>query len=106
MDPLTLLAAHMVGDYVLQTDQQARTKLADWRPRAVHVSTYTLAFLPAVWGRPWDVVLTFLALVWVTHFITDSRRWASGKEWAPKPILVDQAIHLATLAVLARVFAT
>ena len=44
------LVAHMVGDYLLQTDWQARHKRggltdpAARRPLVTHVTTYTLAF--------------------------------------------------------------
>ena len=101
---LDLIAAHMVGDYVLQTEGQAATKLHDWRARAAHVTTYCLPFVLVAWIYTAALLptLTFVALLWVTHFITDSRRWASSERWAPLPILVDQTIHLATLAALAR----
>lgn len=100
---LDLLAAHMVGDYILQTDRMAARKLSDWRVRAVHVVAYSLPFsvVLAAHGYPGEW-RTFMALLMVTHFITDSRRWASGEKWAPKPIMVDQTIHLVTLAVLGR----
>lgn len=106
MDALTLLAAHMVGDYILQTHHQAIHKLTSPLVRAAHVTTYTLCFIPSAWlaGLSLSMAALFLALVWVTHFIVDSRRWASGEQWTPKPILVDQAIHLVVLAVLAQVF--
>ena len=51
------LVAHMVGDYLFQTDWQARHKKGgltaggvSTKALASHVATYTLAFLPAfVW---------------------------------------------------------
>ena len=49
------LVAHMVGDYLLQTDWQARHKRGGLggdpvarRALVTHVTTYTLAFLPAL----------------------------------------------------------
>ncbi len=106
MDPLTLLAAHMVGDYILQSDRVAKTKLTDVGIRVWHVSLYTLCFIPSVLLAHFPLMpaCLFLLAVWITHFVVDSRRWASGKDWAPKPILVDQALHLVTLAVLLNVF--
>ena len=94
----------MVGDYILQTEGQAARKLTDWRPRAAHVTTYCLPFIlvASLYAATFFDALAFIALLWVTHFITDSRRWASSGRWAPLPILVDQTIHLATLAALAR----
>ncbi len=78
------LVAHMVGDYLLQTDWQARHKrggLSDPLARRAlvkHVATYTLAFVPAfVWiGYELDVGWAIVAalLVSVPHFIVDDGR--------------------------------
>ena len=100
---LDLLAAHMLGDYVLQTNWMAKRKLSEWRVRLLHVLLYAIPFaLIAVLRADPPQSAAFVGLLIVTHFITDSRRWASGEAWPPKPILVDQTIHLVTLAVLAR----
>lgn len=101
---LELLAAHMVGDYILQSDDMAKRKLSDWRVRAVHVLAYTLPFIFVVgWkAATYEGALLFLLANGVVHFIIDSRRWASGEAWPPKPILVDQTLHLVQLAVLGR----
>lgn len=109
MKSLDLLACHMVGDYITQTGHMAANKLSDPKVRAQHVTVYVLGFVPALvpalllqkvsfWRK-----LAFLVSLWLSHFVTDSRRWASGEEWPPKPILVDQSIHLATLAILHRI---
>jgi hypothetical protein len=78
------LVAHMVGDYLLQTDWQARHKrggLTDPGARRAlvsHVATYTLAFVPAfVWiGYELDVGWAVVAalLVFLPHFIVDDGR--------------------------------
>ena len=102
---LDLIAAHMVGDYILQTDHMARNKFQDWKIRALHVTLYALPFLLLMCCYEASVAekAIFMGLLWLTHFVTDSRCWASAEKWPPKPILVDQAIHIATLAVIARV---
>src|SRR5665213_101761 len=102
MISLLLLAAHMLGDYITQNDWMAKYKLTNWRVRAVHVSVYCLGFVPVLFctSLPHRQYLLFLAILWITHFIIDSRRWASGKGWPPKPILVDQTIHVITLAIM------
>ena len=104
MRSIDLVAAHLVGDYVLQTNEQAVRKFEDRRARADHVTTYVACFLPVtlVSRAPVGRKLLFLVLLWLAHYATDSRRWASGKEWPPKPILVDQAAHAVQLAVLGR----
>lgn len=107
MNSLLLLAGHMLGDYILQTDHMATFKLKSAWVRAYHVSVYCLCFLPLMPlagltdpGR----LLLFLILLWATHFATDCRRWASADKWPPKPILIDQSIHIVTLALMGRAF--
>lgn len=96
----------MVGDFVTQTDWMATNKLKSAFVRGVHVSVYSLGFILVVLAARLDALsaLLFVALLWITHFITDSRRWASGDKWPPKPIMVDQSLHIATLAWLAWLF--
>jgi hypothetical protein len=79
------LVAHMVGDYLFQTDWQARNKRGGLsspgtarRALFAHVSSYTLAFLPAfIWiGSELDAgwaVLTAV-LVFVPHLVIDDGR--------------------------------
>lgn len=106
MDPLTLLACHLVGDFILQTNTQAQLKFVNSRVRAQHVTTYTLAFLPAiaVGHLGFFSGVFFLLFIWITHFILDSKRWASGRDWAPKPIMVDQTLHIVVLAIAYHLF--
>lgn len=101
---LDLIAAHMVGDYILQSDEMARLKLTDSFVRFVHVTLYTIPMIivALLHSTTPTSVLFFSMFVWISHFMTDSKRWASGDRWPPKPILVDQAIHLVTLAVASR----
>jgi hypothetical protein len=79
------LVAHMVGDYLLQTDWQARNKRGGLtaggtsrRALVAHVTTYTLAFLPAfIWiGSELDAVWAIVAavLVYVPHLLIDDGR--------------------------------
>lgn len=100
---LMFAACHMLGDYVFQTNGMAANKLTDWRWRTFHVTVYTAVFIvpAALSGLGLSRAAMMLAAIWVTHFITDCRRWASGDKWPPKPILVDQSLHLAELAAIA-----
>lgn len=79
------LVAHMVGDYLFQTDWQARNKRGGLGPDPVarralvsHVTTYTLAFLPAlVWiGTELEPVWAVVAgaLVFFPHLLIDDGR--------------------------------
>jgi hypothetical protein len=81
------LVAHMVGDYLFQTDWQARNKRLGLgggtnpvarRALLTHVFTYTLAFVPAfIWiGSDLNAGWAILAavLVFVPHVIVDDGR--------------------------------
>jgi uncharacterized protein DUF3307 len=78
------LISHLVGDFLLQTDWQARHKFGGLGPnresrRALlaHTFTYTLAFVPAlIWLAPeigaW--VIGAAALIGLPHMIQDDGR--------------------------------
>lgn len=113
---LALLVSHAAGDILLQTDWQALHKIrgfadADSR-RAIfqHVTTYTLAFIPAlIWigtntsaGR----AVAIAALVAIPHLVIDDgrfvRMWLHRVKGVERPgagltIAVDQVFHLLCL---------
>ena len=79
--------AHMVGDYLLQTDWQARHKAGGLgrdpvarRALLAHVATYTLAFVPAlIWiGDELSVGWAVLAGPWSPCRISSSTTAASS----------------------------
>lgn len=108
---------HLVGDYLLQTEWQANHKRGGLGPdrtarRALlmHVSTYTLAFVPALIWLAGDIgawVVGVGALVFVPHFVQDDGRLlraymvrvkGPGATSNPQVVLaVDQTFHLVTL---------
>ena len=106
MNSLLLLAAHMLGDFVTQNDWMAANKFRSSLVRTVHVAVYTAGFVPFLMLTPIGLGrgVGFLACVFVAHWVTDCRRWASGEKWPPKPIVVDQTLHLIQLAVFGRMF--
>ncbi len=99
---LRLLAAHLIGDFILQTNEEAIKKFDYPEIRQQHVAKYILPFIPVILVSKASWMNKVRFFVWVAdlHYITDSQRWASGEEWPPKPILVDQALHIAQLALL------
>lgn len=100
---IALVAAHMAGDYLFQSMYMAAHKLTNRWVRAYHVNVYTLCFLPVVcvwWPGLWRAIV-FVTLLWVAHFVTDSHRWRTNNPWQPMPILQDQALHVAQIAILA-----
>jgi hypothetical protein len=107
-----LVVCHLVGDFLLQTDWQARNKERGLGPDPVrrrallsHVVTYTAAFLPAlVWigietSAAWAVAIAIV--IAVPHLIQDDRRLLDayivrvkgGAESSGLRIAVDQAFH-------------
>ena len=107
---LLVLAGHLLGDFVAQTDWQAANKERSWRADVAHVLTYhlTMAVLVIPVWHDWSAVL-FLAISAATHALLD-RRWptrlvlgTTGSKgfstvfWGV--IATDQALHLSILAI-------
>ena len=107
----SLLLAHLLGDWILQTNWQARNKQHNWRAMISHVVVYHLVVLAVLvvrfgfWdGRVYAVVLGLAA----THAFLD-RRWPV--EWLMKAlgnatrndsdrwlaVMFDQSIHILLL---------
>lgn len=82
-----LLALHMLGDYVLQTDFLAQTKKASWWSLLAHCLTYSLPFA-VVFGVDWRVG----ALV-ATHFAIDALK----SRYEVIDYRQDQVCHLLAL---------
>jgi hypothetical protein len=114
---LVLLAGHLLGDWVTQTDWQATTKTRSWPALAAHVTSYhllmgTLLLLPVLRdGWPAGNALLTLTVSAATHAVID-RRWPvrallrvtaspnfATVEWGV--IAADQALHVTILAMLA-----
>jgi hypothetical protein len=116
----SFLVAHVVGDYLLQTDWQARHKRGGLsggvalRALVTHVTTYTLAFAPAlIWiggeiGAGW--ALLGAALVFLPHFLVDDGRvvrlWLARVKGVERfdvslAASVDQSFHVVSLFLLA-----
>lgn len=62
--PLSILAAHFAGDFLLQSNWMAQHKSKHWDVLAIHVALYSLCFVP--WG------LEFSAITFAAHFLTDA----------------------------------
>jgi len=72
---LYALAAHFIGDYILQTDHMAQEKTKRWVPAILHGMTYTLPFL--------FLTQSPLALLVIggTHIVIDRYRLAKYLVW-------------------------
>lgn len=84
-----LLAAHLVGDYVLQSDFLASTKGKNWYHLFAHALLYTVPFC-VLFGMDWRLIYTG-----IMHFLIDAfkARW----HWINYP--TDQALHYCQLIV-------
>jgi hypothetical protein len=103
---MEFVAAHMLGDFVIQTDTIAARKFDDWRVRTLHVLTYLLPFLALTpfLCDSWQQAAAMLIAIAVPHWVVDCRRWVKNHPWPAKAILVDQSIHAVCLAPVAIVF--
>jgi hypothetical protein len=115
------LVAHMVGDYLLQTDWQARHKRGGlsgdrlaFKALVSHVTTYTLAYVPAlIWiGDQLDAgwALLSAALIFVPHLLIDDGRFVRAYLANVKradgfdvglAASVDQSFHVLSLFLVA-----
>lgn len=116
-----LLVCHVAGDFLLQTEWQAKHKRAGLgrdpeRRRALvaHTVSYTLAFAPAFAWLAGDLgargAAALTAGVFLPHLVQDDGRLLSAyvrkvKHTTPKPgmlmLAVDQSFHLLVLFGLA-----
>jgi len=115
---VVLVVAHLVGDFLLQTDWQARYKEGGLGPDPVrrralrnHILTYTASFLPALIWIASEASLAKAILVGiliaVPHWIQDDGRllnvWIAvvkGANGAASPglrVAVDQSFHVVFL---------
>lgn len=65
-----IVLAHMIGDYLIQSDWMALEKTKKWVPAITHGITYTLPFLFITLSIP------ALLVICVTHIIIDHYRLA------------------------------
>jgi uncharacterized protein DUF3307 len=117
---------HLVGDFALQTEWQAQHKRGGLGPdptarRALvtHVTTYTLAFVPALiwlWDSIGGAALAVAAVIFATHLIQDDGRLIASYMRVVKnttaegrtlvAVMVDQTFHMLLLFAVALVAAS
>jgi hypothetical protein len=97
-----LYLAHLLGDYVLQTDGMARAK-RHWRGLIVHTGVHlALLFVLAAGALP--LVWTQLLTLAIVHFAIDSVKNAATNRWPERSITLyfaDQALHLLSILLVA-----
>jgi Protein of unknown function (DUF3307) len=120
------IVSHLVGDYMLQTDWQARNKRGGLsgtpvmrRALVSHIITYTLAFVPAlIWLYDGDGlgVIGVAALIAIPHLIQDDgtllisyARIVKKADITSNPELgasLDQSFHILALFLVALIAGT
>ncbi len=119
---IVFLVSHLVGDFLLQTEWQARCKHGGLggdsearRALLAHAGTYTLAFVPALIWLADEIgagaALGTAALIALPHLVQDDGRLiraylerVKGTDPDEVPgvtIAVDQSFHLVALLLLA-----
>lgn len=112
-----LLMAHLVGDFLLQTDGMAKNKATDWSWMLRHVGAYLAIVTVVVTAYalanpvPFVLIIVLLLFLAATHIILDRRtfvQWWTGlvgasPEYPWLSTVVDQIFHLLTVAVVAQV---
>jgi hypothetical protein len=86
------LIAHLMGDYVIQSNWMASHKTERVFPASAHAATYAACFLPLTHNwRP-------LAVIGGTHFVIDHWRLAKHVTWAKNLLgpAADRSEHTAT----------
>ncbi len=111
---IVFFVSHLAGDFLAQTDWQARHKSGGLggdpvarRALLSHVSVYTLVFLPAlVWigaEAGAGVAVLVAALIFLPHLVVDDGRLLRGymlhvkRTVDPPPglaLAIDQSVHL------------
>jgi len=111
-----LLVAHLVGDFLLQTNEMAWCKSQSWPWLLKHLGTYMAVMAVVLGALAWarSIPLWAAGSVWlliaVTHAILDRRgftRWwmrviGISPEVTWLHIAVDQVFHIVVLAATAQ----
>lgn len=74
------LLAHLVGDYVLQSHEEAVEKTERWAPAITHAIKYTAAFVPLTRS------VKALAVIGGTHAVLDHYRLAKHVNFAKNQV--------------------
>ncbi len=107
-----LLAAHLLGDWLLQTEWQAQNKTHNWRALLTHIVIYHAVILAViVFGYGFRNITAYVVVIVlaVTHAILDRRSFElwlmrTFRLTVERPperwlvLAVDQSIHLLLLA--------
>ncbi len=107
---LEIVLAHLLGDFVFQSNDLILKKYKTWRGTLEHVciiATFTALFLFPYWqhNETWMVV----GIIFATHFVQDVLKVEydaryNQKKKSTAPFFLDQILHLSLIVYLSTYF--
>lgn len=106
---LEIILAHLLGDFVFQSNDLIHKKYKTWRGSFEHVciiAAFTAVFLFPYWkhSETWMVV----GLIFSVHFVQDILKVEHDVHFNPKkstlPFFLDQILHLSLIVYLSTLF--
>lgn len=107
--PFLILAAHLIGDFILQDDKMAKSKDTSHAWCFSHIAHYSIPFYILFLANL--LPLWAFAAILAQHYLQDRYalhlRWMKfygqtpPDRWPVGPLAVDQAMHVSFLAVVA-----
>lgn len=105
-----LLVAHLMGDYLFQTNWMATYKTTKWSALIVHSLVYTACLTIVAFLTFGALPLWAVAVIFFTHVFFDKRTFtvwwvenvmgSSSKQFGWLVIMVDQVFHIITFAIV------
>ncbi len=105
-----LLVAHLIGDFLFQTNWMAKNKAHKLLPLIAHTALYTLIVAFIAWLSFGGLPLWGILTIFITHTLLDNRIFISwwvqsimkltGNDSVWLKIVVDQVFHILVLAIV------
>ena len=103
---MLILAAHLAGDFLLQSGWMAYNKKLNIIALLLHTSIYTLLQAVAIIAISYhyppiiDSIWWILGSIFISHAVIDKIEFCQNDEWDQKCFWVDQSWHAVTLAII------
>lgn len=105
-----LFVAHLIGDYLLQTNWMASYKTTKLSALLAHCTVYTLSMVVVAYFTFGALPLWAIAIIFFAHVFFDKRTFTvwwvenimrtDSKQFGWLVIAVDQTFHIITIAVV------
>ena len=99
-----LLAAHLLGDFYLQSQKMSDDKREKFSVLLCHCAVYGICALAVAWGLCGRVALPGVKIVFLGHFGIDVLKFFFLEQFPNSRkgpmLMIDQFLHLTTLAVV------